>query len=851
MSILHPNPITLPPSPPQTHKPKTSPKPLLASSPPDNIRQWNALIASYSRSHRFLEAPFAFSSLLSSTDLDPDNFTLPCVLKSCAGLSAAGLGECVHGLGVKLRLGDDPFVGNSLISMYAKCGRVEDAGKVFEKMPGRNLVSWNTMMSGYFECGFVDEGFGLLREMMGVDGLGFDDATVVTVLPVCASRGWVEMGRSVHGLSVKLGLAGELRVNNTLTDMYAKCGWLAEARRGFETTSGKNVVSWNSMIGGCARNGDVDGTFDLLREMSMVEGLKANEITILNALPACLDPSELYKVKEIHCYVIRNGLECNELVLNALIAAYAKVGLLELATNVFEGIEVKTVSSWNALIGGYAQNVDPLKALDLFLDMISSGLKPDWFSIGSLLLACANLKFLQIGKSIHGFVQRNGLEMDSFIRISLISLYIQCGEPSKARVLFDEMEEKEVVSWNAMIAGYSQNELPNETLQLFREMQFDGQKPTMIATTSAFMACAQLSSLCLGKEMHGFALKANYTEDRHVASSIIAMYAKCGSIDHSLYFFEKMENKDVVSYNVMVTGYAVHGNASKAIELLYRMQKQEIKPDTFTYLGILMACSHAGLVEEGLNYFEEMKNEQKIEPKLEHYSSIVDMLGRAGKLADAMRLVEEMPAEPDSKIWSTLLSACRIHRNVDLGEKIAEKLLELEPDKVEHYVMASNLFAGSERWDDVRRVRKILKEIGLQKDPGCSWIELRGKVYNFMVADNYLPELDEIHKMWCILEEKIQGIGYIPDMGSVLHEVEDEEKVELLRCHSEKQAVAFGLMKTTEGTKLRICKNVRICRDCHNAIKLVSKVVKREIVVRDNKRFHHFRDGSCSCGDYW
>jgi len=651
----------------------------------------------------------------------------------------------------------------------------------------------------------------------------------------------------VHGLSAKLGLGCELKVNNALVDMYSKCGWLVEARKLFSETLERNVVSWNAMIGGCARNGDVVGAFDLLREMSMEEGTKANEVTILNVLPACLDSSELWKVKELHGYVIRNGLECNELVSNALIAAYAKCGSLELAENVFDGIEMKTVNSWNALIGGCAQNGDPFKALDLFLGMISAGLEPDWFSVGSLLLACAHLKHIRIGRSIHGFVQRNGLEMDSFIRISLISLYIQCGEPLRARVLFDAIEERDEVSWNAMIAGCSQNGLPDETLQLFRQMQRDGFEPTTIATTSAFMACAQLSALRLGKEMHCFALKANFTEDPHVESSTVDMYAKCGSIEKSCNFFNQMKNKDLVSHNVMIMGYAIHGHASEAMQLFGKMRKQELQPDAYTYVGILMACNHAGLVEEGLQYFEEMRNNHCIELKVEHYSCVVDMLGRAGRLADAMRLIEEMPNEPDSRIWSALLSACRIHGNVEFGERIAEKLLELEPDKAEHYVMASNLFAGSGRWDDVRKVRKRLKENGLQKDPGCSWIELGGKVYNFMVADN----LDETRKMWCVLEEKIRGIGYVPDTGSVLHEVEEEEKVELLRGHSEKQAIAFGLMNTREATKLRVCKNIRMCQDCHNAVKLVSQVARREIVVRDDKRFHHFRNGSCSCGDYW
>ncbi|XP_008784571.2 pentatricopeptide repeat-containing protein At1g18485 [Phoenix dactylifera] len=818
-----------------------------------NLFQWNAMISGYARNELWDAAIDLFYRLMSTTDLKPDNFTLPCVLKSCGGLLDVEMGRTVHGIALKLGLGSDTFISNSLISVYGKCGFIDDAAQVFETMSARNLVSWNTMICGLSENGSLQEGFDFFRKMISVGegSMRPDEATVVTVLPMCAGEGWLEMGRAVHGLSAKLGLVHELRVSNALIDMYAKCCCLFEARRLFGRTLGRNVVSWNAMIGGCARNGDADGTFHLLREMSVEDGVMANEVTVLNALPACLGPSELPNVKELHGYAIRNELQTDDLVSNALIAAYAKCGSLESAGHVFNGMEMKTVGSWNALIGGYAQNGDPRKAIDLFLQMASLGEEPDWFSIGSLLLACARSKDLLNGKSIHGFVLRNGLERDSFIKISLLSLYIQCGETSASRVLFDAVEEKDPVSWNAMIAGYSQNGLPEDSLKLFRRLLRDGYEPSMIAMTGAFMACAELSALRLGREAHGFALKANVSEDAFVGCSIIDMYAKCGSIEQACSFFSNLKNRDAVSWTVTITGYGINGFGAEAINLFDEMRREGLKPDAFTYVGILLACSHAGMVEEGLRYFEEMKNKDGVEPKLEHYACVADMLGRAGRLAEAARLVEEMPVEPDCRIWGALLGACRIHGDVSLGGKVAEKLLELEPDRAEHHVLASNLYASAGRWDDARRVRKRMKEIGLRKDPGCSWIDVGGRVYNFVAGDNRLPESEEIRMMWRSLEEKIRGIGYVPDTASVLHELEEEEKLEILRGHSEKQAMAFGLLKTSGGTKVRVCKNIRMCRDCHEAAKLVARVAGREIVVRDNKRFHHFRDGFCSCGDFW
>ncbi|URE43348.1 Pentatricopeptide repeat-containing protein [Musa troglodytarum] len=662
--------------------------------------------------------------------------------------------------------------------MYGKCGYVDEAAHMFDTMPERNLVSWNTMMSAFSDNALLQDGFDLFKEMLSVDeeSMRPDDATVVTVLPMCAVDGWLEMGRVVHGMSVKLDLDHELRVSNALVDMYAKCGCLSDAQCLFGHNQQRNVVSWNALIGGVARNGDVDGAFDLMREMQSEEGIKANEVTVLNVLPACLGPSELQHVKELHAYAIRNGLQTNDLVPNALMAAYAKCGLLDSADNIFKDVEIKTVSAWNALIGGYAQNGDPNKAIELFLQMSSSGLEPDWFS---------------------------------------------CGRSQEARLLFDAMEDKDSVSWNALIAGYLQNGLTQESLQLFRQMQHEGCEPSIIATTSVFMACAELSALPLGQEAHCYALKVGFTADTFLGSSIIDMYAKCGSIEHARTFFDNLKDKDAVSWTVMITGYGINGFGGEAIDLYNEMEGHGLKPDAFTYLGILMACNHAGLVEEGLRYFEDMKNKHGLEPKLEHYACVADMLGRVGKLAEAARIIEDMPEEPDGRIWSALLAACRTHGDICLGERVIEKLLELEPDKAEHYVLASNLYASSGRWDGVRRIRNRMKEIGLQKDPGFSWIDVGGRVFDFVSGDNRLPESEEIHRMWCSLEEKIRGIGYVPDTSSVLHEKGEEEKLKMLRGHSEKQAISFGLLKTSGNKKIRVCKNIRICRDCHNAAKLV------------------------------
>ncbi|PPS10895.1 hypothetical protein GOBAR_AA09751 [Gossypium barbadense] len=775
-----------------------------------NLFQWNAMVSGYSRNKLYEEALRAFIELVLQTEFKPDNFTFPSVIKACGGIFDVGLGQGVHGMTAKLGVLGDVFVCNALIAFYGKCGLVDEAVKVFDYMSEKNLVSWNSMICVFAENGFAQEGLGLFSEMIKCEKSFVPDvASLVTILPICAGEGNLEMGMVFHGLAVKLGLNQELMVKNALLDMYSKCGCLSHAKGLFDKDNNKNVVSWNTMIGGFATQGDTRGTFYLLRKMQVEGREKTNKVTILNVLPVCLERSELLCLKELHAYSIRHGFHYDQLVANAFIAAYAKCGSLCSSQLMFNGMETKTVSSWNALIGGYAQNGAPRKALEFYLQMISSGIKPDRFSLGSLLLACSHMKSLRFGKEIHGYLIRIGLETDPFIVISLLSLYIRCGKSASARVLFEEMENKSLVSWNALIAGYSQNGLPDEALVLFRQMLSDGIQHDEISINSVFGACSQLSALRLGKEAHCYALKAHLAEDIFVGCSIIDMYAKSGCIE------------------------------------------QARRPDGFTFVGILIACCHSGLVEEGLKYFNDMQNFHGITPKLEHYACIVDMLGRAGRLDESLRLINEMPDEPDAGIWSSLLSSCKTFNALDIGTKVAEKLFELEPNKAENYVLLSNLFAASGKWDDVRRVRQKMKEVGLQKDAGRSWIELGGKVYSFMAGNTSFTGSKQMQNMWRRLEEKIRKIGYKPNTDSALHELAEDEKIEVLRGHSEKQAICVGLLRTSKGETLRINKNLRICVDCHNAAKLISKVVEREIVIRDNKRFHHFRNGFCSCGDYW
>ncbi|WZY98152.1 hypothetical protein YC2023_070481 [Brassica napus] len=554
-----------------------------------NLFQWNAVISSYSRNELHHDVLEMFIEMITESGLLPDNFTFPCVVKACAGVSEVRVGLAVHGLVVKTRLVEDVFVSNALVSFYGTHGYVSEALKVFSVMPERNLVSWNSMIRVFSDNGLSEECFLFLGEMMEEDDGAFtpDVATLATLLPVCAREREMGVGKGVHGLAMKLSLDKEVVVNNALTDMYSKCGCLNDAKVIFKLNNNKNVVSWNTMVGGFSAVGDIDKTFDLLRQMLAGGGdLRADEVTILNALPVCVDESVLPNLKELHCYSLKQEFVHDELVANAFVASYAKCGSLSYAHRVFCSIRDKTVNSWNALIGGYAQTGDPRLSLDAYSQMKSSGLLPDVFTVCSLLSACSQLKSLRLGKEVHGFIIRNRLERDSFVYTSLLSFYIHCGELSTAHVLFDAMEDKTLVSWNTIVNGYLQNGFPERALSLFRQMVLYGVQPCEISMMSVFGACSMLPSLRLGREAHGYALKRLFEDNAFIACSVIDMYAKNGSVMESFKVFNGLKERSVASWNAMVMGYGIHGRAKEAIKLFEEMQRTGHSPDELTFLGV-------------------------------------------------------------------------------------------------------------------------------------------------------------------------------------------------------------------------------------------------------------------------
>ncbi|KAH9322530.1 hypothetical protein KI387_017169 [Taxus chinensis] len=819
---------------------------LFDKMPERNVRSWNAIIAGYAQHGPGKEAMKLLVQMRRACTM-PDHVTFVAALQAFSGVS--GWGKQIHGFVVGSGLQWNVVVSNSLINMYAKCEHLEDACKVFEKMPQRDLVSWNTIIGGYTQNGDGGESLELFCEMYQ-DGEKADNISFTSVLRACANLEALEVGKQIQSLIIKSGFDFDVFVGNALISMYAKCCSVEGARTVFDKMPERDAVSWNAMIAGHVQEGWDREALRLFEQMQQ-SGTTPDYITFASVQTACASLEALEYGKQNHAQVIKTGTETDVCVCNTLVSMYAKCRSMEDAGKVFDNMPTRNVVSWTSMITVCAQDGQRDHATQLFEQMLRSEIMPNQVTYVSLLSAYSTSEVLQGGKQVHGLVLKTGYALDINVGNSLVTMYSKCGSIELARQVFEKMLKREVVSWNAMIAGYAQNGQCEEGLEVFCLMQRAGMKPNPFTFGSVLSACASLVNLEQGKLIHAYILKSGVESDVFVGSALVDMYAKCGSIDDASNLFNKMSERNLVSWTVMLAGYAQHGHAEDVLKIFSQMQHGGMKPDHVTFLGVLSSCSRAGLVNEGHHYFNSMSQDYGVTPRLEHFACMVDLLGRAGQLDDALDFIKKMPLQPSISVWQSLLGACRIHGNPELGKYAAECLLKLEPNDSATYVLLSNIYATANRWEDAARVRKMMRDRGVKKEPGRSWIDIHNTVHEFVADDSSHPEAEEIYKMLESLFRQMKYAGYVPNTDFVLHDVEKEQKEKYLCYHSEKLAIAFGLIKTPPGAPIRIMKNIRVCGDCHMAIKLICKIVGREIIVRDATRFHHFKNGLCSCGDYW
>lgn len=503
------------------------------------------------------------------------------------------------------------------------------------------------------------------------------------------------------------------------------------------------------------------------------------------------------------------------------------------------------------MIRGYAESENPRPALDLYTQMRVNSIEPDTHTYPFLLKAVAKMLDVKMGEKVHCIAIKNGYESLVFVQNTLVHVYATCEQAESAHKMFELMTVRNLVTWNSVINGFSLNGRPTEVLTIFRDMNLEGVEPDGFTMVSLLCACAELGALALGRRVHIYMFKVGLTENLHAGNALLDFYAKCGRIKEAERVFNEMRGRSVVSWTSLIVGLAVNGLGTEAIELFKEMEMEGLVPTEITLVGVLYACSHCGMVKEGFDYFNAMKQNCGIVPKIEHYGCMVDLLGRAGKVREAYDFIQKMPLQPNAVIWRTLLGSCSIHGYLALAETARSKLLELDPKHSGDYVLLSNLYASEQRWTDVHHLRAKMVKEGVRKNPGFSIVELRNRVYEFVMGDRSHPQDKEIYEMLKEITKLLRLEGYVPHTANVLADIQEEEKETALTYHSEKIAIAFMLINAFPGSPITVIKNLRLCADCHLAIKLISKIYGREIVVRDRSRFHHFKHGSCSCRDYW
>ncbi|XVF65362.1 hypothetical protein PTKIN_Ptkin09bG0242300 [Pterospermum kingtungense] len=601
-------------------------------------------------------------------------------------------------------------------------------------------------------------------------------------------------------------------------------------------------------------------------------------------LKNCAKHHAVASTNQLHAHLIKLGLTHFVPLSNTLLNVYAKCNLLQEALQLFDEMPERDHVSWATILTAQNQANCPNKTLSIFPSMFSvDGLVPDDFVFASLVKACGSLAAIKQGKQVHGNFIVSPFFDDDVVKSSLVDMYAKYGLPDDGRVVFDSIKSKNMASWTAMIYGYARKGRKNEALELFSrvplknlfawtalisglvqsgngvdafvlfiEMRREGVHIIdPLVLSSIVGASANLAMLELGKQVHGLVIGLGYESCMFINNALVDMYAKCSDILAARDVFSRMSRRDVVSWTSMIVGAAQHGLAEEALSLYDRMVLNGVKPNEVTFIGLIYACSHVGLVNRGRELFKSMTEDYGIRPSLQHYTCLLDLLGRSGHLDEAENIINSMPFKSDEPTWAALLSACKHYGNSKMAIRFADHLLCLKPEEPSTYILLSNIYASSSLWEHASKARHLLETLEVRKEPGYSYIDLGKESQMFYAGEISNPMKDEIFGLLKELDVEMRRRGYVPDTSCVLHNMEHQEKERQLFWHSERLAVAYGLLKSVPGTVIRIVKNLRVCGDCHTVLKFISDIVKREIVVRDAKRYHHFKHGKCSCNDFW
>lgn len=669
--------------------------------------------------------------------------------------------------------------------------RLSNAYLLFDKSPERIPVARNDLglseFMSYPEMGIKENGDPMPNEISGCvikEGNGLDRRLAINLLSACSHEGGLEVGQIYHAFFLKTGLAGDQFVGTSLVDMYAKCGDIGAAVLAFKQMAHADVASYNCLISGYGGHGMFGKAFDLFLEMGDM-GLEPNHYTYAIMLTICGTLSATEEGKQLHAHVVKMQYLSEVVVGNALLTMYNKYGMMEDAESLFDGLAHRNLITWTTIINGFYQHGDFLKALGLLCLMRKDGVEPNEYAFTIALACCGSMKNFYISRMFHALVTKRGMNENDFILTALLNMYSGVGEMDYAkRLLKVRGKLLSVVSWNALISGFVHNQKFEEAMEAFSDMVKNNVTCDKFTYSIMLKACSSMPSLAICKQLHSQVVKLKYESNTHVGSSLIEAYTNCGSPEDSEQAFNQILKPDVVSWNSMIKCYSQNGHPRKAMFFFRKMVQEGIKPTNSTFLGILSACSHSGLVQEGQEFFNKMVARYNILPEETHYSSMVDLLGRAGQLENALDFIKKLPIKPTASIWRPLLAACRSHKNIQIAEFVAKQILDLEPYDATVYITLYNIYSEAGRPLDAEKQRKLMVTKEVVKEPGCSWIEVNNKIYEFFSQDKTHPEMQKLdEKLKQIMRNIKDATGANLLFGPEESQAENEEETVLY--HSE------------------------------------------------------------------
>lgn len=675
------------------------------------------------------------------------------LLQISIGLGDIKLGQSIHGFLVKSGYKEDAFEGNNLINLYIKFDRLTDARRVFDEMLVRNIVTWTSLINGYSQINDTETVFQIAHQMYQFEE-EFNERTCAVILRSCKTPKDQILGEQIHGYVIKSGFEENVFVSTSLISFYSKSGYLAAGETVFKNLHYKDLRCFNTMISEFGKAGNVEKAIQVFL-CFLNSDLEPSDYTCTSMISACSGYTSMEEGRQLHGFAIKYGLVRENSVGNSLITMYGNHGIVEHAMNIFKGISEPNLISWTALLSGYVRNGCSERALTGFLYMLAHGMCFDSSCFATWLDGCSECRSFEMGAQIHGLLMKLGYISDMNVATSLIDLYAKWGNLQSAKVVFNMLSDRTTAAFNAILAGFTGYE--EHAMILFNQLRQEGTTPDAITFSRLLCLCADQACLSTGKSLHGYTIKTGFEADVTVSNAIITMYAKCGTIEDSHRMFNGMTSHDLISWNAIISAYSLHGLGREALSLFEEMKTKQLFPDGVTVLAVLQACSYSGLWESGCHLFDEMESRYGIQPLIEHFACMVDLLGRAGHLLDAVSLIKKSPFIDSPLLWRTLVHVCKVHGDLKVGKIASKYLLDLAPKEAGSYILVSNFYAGEGMFDEAAKVRTFMNDMKLSKEAGCSWIEIDNKFHWFMAGEKDHPDSAEIYKQLNLLRNEMNG----------------------------------------------------------------------------------------------